>query len=83
MEDFSLIVKYVLSPVADSSFVDTETYKSSISADTCDVHGFIPNRILLGKETLYNLQSCVPRSCNSHLLQWSWKLHIMGLKLCK
>lgn len=68
----------VLPAMAFTRVINPKTCESSVSANTRHVHGFIPNWIFPGKKTVHDMQFNIPNSSISDLLQWIWKLFILG-----
>lgn len=69
--------KNVLSTVVNSCVADTQTSKSSITSDTCDVYGALFNWIFSRTKTMYYLQPSISRCSLIDLLQWRWKLFVL------
>lgn len=69
----------VLSPVVDTGFTYSETCQPCIVVQPCNVHHVVPDRVLLGTETLLNMQHPVPYSNVPSVLQLSRKLCVMVL----
>jgi len=67
--------------VADPGAADTETCEPSTTTNPRYVHGTLSDWILPGAQALYYLQSCVPRCCLPHLLQWNRQLPALEHKL--
>lgn len=68
----------VLPSVVDTGATNTKASESSVNTYTCHVYGAVPDWIFPGEKTLYDMQSRISRRCVPHLLQWRWKLPVLG-----
>lgn len=54
--------------MADPRAVDTEAREPGARQHPRNVHGVIPDRILLGEKALYRVQCRIPCGCDTHML---------------
>lgn len=67
--------------MVDTRVTHTKTTESCAIADTCHVHGSIPDGILFGTEAVYHMQHSVPSGSVPDMLQWIWQLYILQQQL--